>query len=245
MACYVRIDASPEEEKRNLTASNNAIETLEMRKDILWSLYEEHREHARHTETLRSTVISMLIVASAGLVTLATYDKKLNTWDLPAAALLVSFGLLGLFFSLYHTEKIAKHKMWASEYWNELDETVVVRLNGGQLKVIRERAASKFPALSEGQATNKAATKFAIFVIKRSENIGIRSSLILWGIFPLLISAIGVFIAVLFLLAMFLERVMNLAEKPHQNADSSVNSVPGQSPVFRISKRLLTFYELG
>jgi hypothetical protein len=70
MACYVRIDASPEEEKRNLTASNNAIVTLEMRKDILWSLYEEHREHARHTETLRSTVISMLIVASAGLVTL-------------------------------------------------------------------------------------------------------------------------------------------------------------------------------
>ena len=33
---------------------------------------------------------------------------------------------------------------------------------------------------------------------------------------------------------------MNLAEKPHQNADCSVNSVPCQSPVFRISKRLLS-----
>ena len=33
---------------------------------------------------------------------------------------------------------------------------------------------------------------------------------------------------------------MNLAENPHQNADSSVNSLSCRSPVFRISKRLLS-----
>ncbi len=38
----------------------------------------------------------------------------------------------------------------------------------------------------------------------------------------------------------YLERVMNLAEKPHQNADSSINSVPCRSPVFRISKPILS-----
>ncbi len=37
-----------------------------------------------------------------------------------------------------------------------------------------------------------------------------------------------------------LEHVMNLAEKPHQDADFSVSSVPCRSPVFRISKPLLS-----
>jgi hypothetical protein len=37
-----------------------------------------------------------------------------------------------------------------------------------------------------------------------------------------------------------LEGVMNLAEKPHWDADSSVSSVLRRSPVFRISKRFLS-----
>jgi hypothetical protein len=39
---------------------------------------------------------------------------------------------------------------------------------------------------------------------------------------------------------MILERVMNSTEKPHQNADSSVSSVSCRSPVFRITKPLLS-----
>jgi hypothetical protein len=37
-----------------------------------------------------------------------------------------------------------------------------------------------------------------------------------------------------------LERVMNLAEKPHQDADSSVSSIHRQPPVFRIRKPFLS-----
>jgi hypothetical protein len=96
---------------KNPGAPNDDIERLKMRKEVLWGLFEEHRAHARHIETLRSAVISMLIVASAVLATLSTYDKKLNTSDLPAAGLLVGFGILGTVFSFYHTEKITKHNM--------------------------------------------------------------------------------------------------------------------------------------
>ena len=39
-----------------------------------------------------------------------------------------------------------------------------------------------------------------------------------------------------------LERVMNLAEKPHQDADSTVSSVHRQSPVFRIGKPFLSMF---
>ncbi len=37
-----------------------------------------------------------------------------------------------------------------------------------------------------------------------------------------------------------LERVMNLAEKPHQDADSAVSSVHRQPPIFRIGKPFLS-----
>jgi hypothetical protein len=37
-----------------------------------------------------------------------------------------------------------------------------------------------------------------------------------------------------------LERVMNLAEKPHQDADSTVSSVRCRAPVFRIGEPFLS-----
>ncbi len=44
----------------------------------------------------------------------------------------------------------------------------------------------------------------------------------------------------LFLAVGILERVMNSAEKPHQDADSAVSSVHRRSPVFRIRKPFLS-----
>jgi hypothetical protein len=141
-------------------------------------LFQEHRTHARHTETLRSAVISILIVASAGLVTLATYDDKVNSADLPAALLLVVFGLLGTMFSLYHTTKILQHKARASEYRRELDTTVFASTGGGGLQDIRDRV------------------KFSNPVVRRMlDPMGVPISLILWCALPLLISVIGMWLA--------------------------------------------------
>jgi hypothetical protein len=187
MASHDHIDPNTEEEERKSTASIDQIEKLKLQKDILWGLFEEHRAHARHTETLRSTVNSMLIVASAVLVTLATYDRKLNLGDIPAALLLIGFGLLGTMFSLYHTEKILKHKTMAREYRNELDEKVVGHLNGERLEDIRDRVTGKLTVASKFAAANR----FASLVVKRLEEMGAPSSLILWIVLPLFISFIG------------------------------------------------------
>jgi uncharacterized Tic20 family protein len=192
------------EENRNPLASNYDFEPLKMRKEVLWGLFEEHRAHARHTETLRSAVINMLIVASAVLVTLSTYDKILNTSDMPAAVLLVGFGILGTMFSLYHTEKIAKHKVRAAEYRNELDSTVLESPNGRKLAILDNRADAAFSKLLGDLAHRSKFMEFMVNVISRlddkdeevddkdeNKNSTFPRSLVLWSILPLFISLIG------------------------------------------------------
>lgn len=208
MSIRDRTDSNTEEGPRNPVTPNDQIEKLKMRKDMLWGLFEEHRAYARHTETLRATVINMLIIASAGLVTLATYDKKLNSWDVPAALLLVGFGLLGPMFSLYHTEKIWRHKTRASEYRNTLDTTVLdspegadleggePRDEGGELRDIRMKADKNFREYIKG----KVAGNPTLRVVEGLDKMGIPGSLILWSVLPMFISMIGLLLLVAMLL---------------------------------------------
>jgi hypothetical protein len=200
MTPYDHVDPNPKGEDRRLTAVSNQIEAWKVQKDILWGLYEEHRAHARHTETLRSTVNSMLIVASAALVTLATYDRNLNSWDIPAALLLIGFGFLGFLFSLYHTEKIVKHKIIADAFRSDLDDTVFTPLSGAHLNDIGARNAKWYPTLSEDPDANKFVAflnRFVTFVILKSESMKIRSSFVLWAILPSFIAAIGLLLLVI------------------------------------------------
>ena len=201
MASYDHNDRNTaQEENRNPVASTNGNGDLQLQKDILWGLFEEHRAHARHTETLRSTVVGMLIIASTALVTLATYDKKLNSWDIPPALLLIGFGILGFLFGIYHTEKIVLHKTRAIEYGKELDKTILRPLAGALLiEAIDERTRNKLsePTKNPDADTFKAfANKFVRYVVEKSEDVEIRPSLLLWSMLPALIAAIGLILLV-------------------------------------------------
>ncbi len=157
--------------------SDDQNERLKTQKDILWGLYQEHRTHARHNETLRSTVNNMLIVASAVLVTLATSDKEINERDLPGAVLLIGFGVLGFIFSASYTEKVGRHKMRADQYREELDQVVFA-------KPIGERKLQKI--VEDADAKHK---NFLVHLIKTVGN-----SFTLWSILSLLISLIGIYL---------------------------------------------------
>lgn len=148
---------------------------LKAQKDILWGLYQEHRPPARHNETMRSTVNNILIVASAGLVTLATYDRGVNKDDLPAAALLIGFGLLGFLFSVSHTEGSLRQKRRAREYWVELDNKFFASPGSRELRQVRD-------------AADKHHKNILVRSIRRVSN-----SHILWMLLPLLISLIGLY----------------------------------------------------
>lgn len=160
-----------------MSNSDDKSERLKIQKDILWGLYQEHRIHARHNETLRSTVNNMLIVASAALVSLALYDKEVTLRDLPAGVLLVGFGLLGFIFSASYTERTVKHKSRANEYRHELDAIVFAEPIGRKLAIITGAADRQYKSI------------FLLRVIRKVAN-----SHILWSILPLFIALVGLYL---------------------------------------------------
>jgi hypothetical protein len=157
-----------------MTESENINESLKIQKDILWGLYQEHRAHARHNETLRSTVNNMLVVAAVAIIGFATYDKQVNQNDLPAAWLLIGIGFLGFFFSASYTERALKHKKRAQEYQKELDRVVFKKPVGRTL----ERVIKTANTLHKGSFVGK---------------IGVVSSgHLFWIILPLVIMLAGI-----------------------------------------------------
>lgn len=168
---------APEPQPQPAVSRQQFDEKSKARKDILWGYYQEHRTHARHNETLRTTVNNILFVASAALVTLTGLDKCIDDRDLPGAFLLVGFGILGFLFSASYTEKVGRHKSRSEQYFCELNELFFSDLNG-------ERDLRQIVKDADQQYKN-----FGVQLIKK-----VGKSFTLWSILPLLISLIGAFL---------------------------------------------------
>lgn len=155
---------------------------LKIQKDILWGMYQEYRTHARHSETLRSTVNNILIVASAGLVSLSTYDQQINRDDLPATFLLIGFGILGILFSSTYTERYFRSAERAAACRQRLDELFFSGSESSHshtLEGLRNKAYENLRFL-----------KFSRTIRRVSNNH------ILWVALPFFVSIIGVLLTV-------------------------------------------------
>jgi hypothetical protein len=92
------------------------------RAELLWRLYADNREYARSHEAQRSAAASLIIVISAGLLGLATSDRRLGLSDVPLTAFLGAVGAFGLVFSSKHYERTRLHLNRARQYLLRLDE---------------------------------------------------------------------------------------------------------------------------
>jgi hypothetical protein len=79
-------------------------ETMPLDKEeFLWRMVNEHMTQARHQETLRSSMTTLLITLSSAIIAFVTFDKDLSSIDLPAAFLLLFLGIFGVFFRRHIT----------------------------------------------------------------------------------------------------------------------------------------------
>lgn len=112
---------------------------MEDAKDILWSLYQEEREFARHHESQRTQGASLVIGISAGLIAMVSLDGQVNLSDLPSSILLIALGLFGMIFTQKHYERTRLHLYRSYEYYHALDNLLAdIDLND-----LRERANKK------------------------------------------------------------------------------------------------------
>ncbi len=78
---------------------------------------------ARHQETLRSSMTTLLVTLSGAIVAFITFDKELSATDLPAAFLLLFLGVFGIFFSAKHYERFNFHIARVRAYRGELERS--------------------------------------------------------------------------------------------------------------------------
>ncbi len=93
------------------------------RRDTLWALYMEWRTHARHAETIRTTVNSYTLIAASAITALITLDKKIDRADLPLTLLLILIGLSGLLIAASYTDRYHRNRERAAEVLRSLNNT--------------------------------------------------------------------------------------------------------------------------
>lgn len=115
-------------------------ENKKIQKDILWGLYQEYRNHARHTETLRSNVNNYVMVISSALITLVTFDRNIDRSDWPLALVIAFIGFIGALFSVSYTERYNRHRLRATQVRKHLDELFFSPENETNIQILRKRA---------------------------------------------------------------------------------------------------------
>ena len=116
-------------------------------RDACWKLYVEHCTHVRHHESQRSTVAASILAIASAIIGLVTFDKKIESSDLPLTMLLVILGCFGALFSAKQYERASLHTERARHFRDAIDAT----LEGKPLKTLKRDAdaahAAKFPRL--------------------------------------------------------------------------------------------------
>ena len=77
--------------------------------DVLLRFHERQIEMIIHQESQRTSAANLIIIVTAGLTGLVTFDGSMNISDLPLTILLIIFGAFGAIFSLKHYERFRFH----------------------------------------------------------------------------------------------------------------------------------------
>ena len=119
--------------------SNEIESELYTKSQVMLALYKEHSAWSRHQESQRSIVGNLIITISAILISVITYDKAINTTDLPSVLLIIILGIFGALFSYKYYERFIFHDNRIEEYKLKI-EKLFPDIN---LQVMDELALSK------------------------------------------------------------------------------------------------------
>lgn len=144
-------------------------------KDVLWGMFQEHQQNARHHETQRSTVSNFIILVAGGIGTLVS-SGGFTRDDLPLTILLILLGLFGAVFSASHFIRYHRHKKRAYAYLAELD--LLLFENRDTLAQIKEDVDKKVKGVHH--------------ILSRTLNVHS-----LWLVLPLIVTGLGIVLTIL------------------------------------------------
>lgn len=94
-------------------------------KEILLALYQEYREHARHSESITESANNFMLAIAAAILTIITADDKLGVTCEAREYLsigLICLGLLGTIFSISYTMRYQRNRVRGNKIIESLDQ---------------------------------------------------------------------------------------------------------------------------
>ncbi|MGK7956419.1 MAG: hypothetical protein AB4063_14400 [Crocosphaera sp.] len=91
-------------------------------RECYFSVYQEYREHARHSESTRETTSNFLLAISAAIIGVMTMDEKVSCQDTYLGLILIVLGWIGFFSSLAYTARYHRNRIRAFHIKQELDK---------------------------------------------------------------------------------------------------------------------------
>jgi hypothetical protein len=123
-----------------MEAHEEVSEVKKIQQELLWGLYQEIRNHARHSEMQRSNAVNYALLIASALTTVILFDSKINRYDLPLSLLVSFIGLLSVLFSLSYTELYWRNRERASRLLEQLDTLFFKDQAAATLSQITNRA---------------------------------------------------------------------------------------------------------
>lgn len=90
--------------------------------DVLLKFAQVEIDYAKHHETQRERMTSLILVITGFGVASVGWDKQANSSDLPVGVLLIVLGIFGIIFSLKHYAHYKLHYARYRSYRRAIDE---------------------------------------------------------------------------------------------------------------------------
>lgn len=169
--------------------------------DMFFKMYQEHCTHARHHETQRSTVSTILLAIAAGVMGLVKYDEKIDSLDFPLSIFLIVLGLFGALFCLKQSERFRLHTDRAKKYREAVDELLPDRtetfLSSSTLFELPKEIKESKPSFVVDPKPIKAFKSLADKEHEIKYPIWSKTRLItMWAVLHLLVAILGIVMAV-------------------------------------------------
>jgi TctA family transporter len=92
--------------------------------EVLLQFHQCQLELIVHQEGQRTSATNLIMIVTAGVTGLATFDGALNVADLPLTLLLIILGIFGAVFSLKHYERFRWHLQHAIALQVQIEKLV-------------------------------------------------------------------------------------------------------------------------
>jgi hypothetical protein len=168
-------------------------DSVKMQKELLWGDYLELLNQSRHVEMVRVNAINLVLVLTAALAALITFDKEIDLTDLPPSLIITATGLFSTLFSLAYLARYDKNKRRAALVRAELDRRFFAEQSlGSGMAALRDEADRSMPATHHSQRT---ARLYDLTLAAAKRTTG--TTHFFWVLVPISVVLIGILLTIL------------------------------------------------